>query len=404
VSENRSRVRQTTQTTQIRTLPFWEIPCVLGRKGICLQHVPILEFRMNSAGRFTTARPKGQNAQTRAGSIVVPPEAPIPVQHKATTIAVACAADASYALPLAVMLNSLGAHLPADCAVVAYVLDDGVVPADRDRIAASLDARVQICWRRAASLPSGLPIWGRMPVTTYQKLLLGQWLPDSLRRAIWLDCDLLVLSDVSSLWRTASGPYAAWAVQDQRVPFVWSKCGVAGRRELGLAPGAKYFSAGVMVVELDRWRQENIAERSVDYLKKYRKKVHYWDQEALNAILAGQWGELDSRWNWHPTVDSLGSPAARRKHAPSEPWIVHFSGDRKPWTNYGAGIYWNRYYQYLDQTAWAGHRPARHRRAELVAWYETSWLRRIFYRAEPLAWEVVRSATREYYRENRSRT
>jgi len=325
-----------------------------------------------------------------------PAEVPNSVNHGAAEIVVACAANASYALPLAVMLNSLGSHLPSDCKVVAYLLNDGISQADRDRIAHSLGARVKICWMQAASIPSGLPIWGRMPVTTYQKLFLSEWLPASLKRVIWLDCDLLVLSDISPLWRVALGHGAVWAVQDQRVPFVFSKGGVAGHRQLGLSGEAKYFSAGVMVIDLERWRRNDVAERSIAYLKKYKRRVHYWDQEALNAVLAGQWAELDPRWNWHPTLGSLGRFTAGRRPLPSDPWIVHFSGNRKPWIDYGAGFYWNRYYRYLDQTAWAGHRPPRHRRAELMAWYETSWLRRIFYPAETWAFEVLRSATREY--------
>src|SRR4051812_34989617 len=87
-------------------------------------------------------------------------------------IVVACAADARYALPLAVMLNSVGSHAAADVTIDAYVLDDGVGARDRRRVAASLPENVRLEWRQPVSSLRGLPTWGRMPLTTYQKLTL----------------------------------------------------------------------------------------------------------------------------------------------------------------------------------------------------------------------------------------
>ena len=52
----------------------------------------------------------------------------------------------------------------------------------------------------------------------------------------------------------------------------------------------------------------------------------FWDQEALNAVLAGKWGALDPRWN------RIANP---RGALPGEgqdgAWIYHFAGNVKPW-------------------------------------------------------------------------
>ena len=72
-----------------------------------------------------------------------------------------------------------------------------------------------------------------MPVTRYQKLMLGDWLPANVTRAIWLDCDLIVMNDLASLPMAGRGGEIALAAQDERVPTFGSQFGVAGHRELG---------------------------------------------------------------------------------------------------------------------------------------------------------------------------
>ena len=305
-------------------------------------------------------------------------------------IAVASAADTQYALPLAVMLNSVASHVEADVRIAAYVLDDGVAAEDKCKVAASLPANVQLKWRQPASPLTGLPTWGRMSLTTYRKLTMADWLPKELDRVIWLDCDLLVVEDISRLWRAELGTKIALAVQDQRVPLVSSRFGVTAWREIGAPADSKYFNAGVLVIDLARWREEDVCRRSLDYLGAHGERVYFWDQEALNAVLIDRWGELDARWNWHPMVDRLTGHATSQDH-----WIVHFSGNLKPWTWAGNGPCRTLYRSYQDRTAWAGQRPARRWHDGILMWYETSRLRRLFYPAEQLATMAVRAATRK---------
>lgn len=310
-------------------------------------------------------------------------------------IVVACAADARYALPLAVMLHSAGKATGGR--IHAYVLDDGMTGEDKRKVAASVPENVSIEWRRPVSPLDGLPIWGRMPVTTYQKLTLDEWLPNEVRRAVWLDCDLLVLGDIAHLWEPAE-PRVLHAVQDQRIPTVSSPFGVAAWRELGLAAGCKYFNAGVLTVDMNAWRRMNVRQRSLDYIRDHSGKVYFWDQEALNAVFAGQWGGLKGSWNWHPSLDHLvgnGAGTTRAEEDAVTPQILHFSGNLKPWTFAGGGHWHALYRTYLDRTAWAGWRPAPRWQDEILAWYETSRARRWVYPAEQVATAVVRSLTRK---------
>jgi lipopolysaccharide biosynthesis glycosyltransferase len=104
------------------------------------------------------------------------------------------------------MLRSVVANLDPGCRVEVNAVDDGIDPADKARVQASLTDRVTFrCVKPCRSALGGLPTWGRMPTTTYQKLSMGEWLPEEAEKVIWLDCDLLVLDDIATLWNTDLG-------------------------------------------------------------------------------------------------------------------------------------------------------------------------------------------------------
>jgi lipopolysaccharide biosynthesis glycosyltransferase len=306
----------------------------------------------------------------------------------ADRVVIAAAADRNYVMPLGVMLRSVADRMRPGVTLVAYVADDGLTAVDRDEVAASLPQHVDLRWiSRAQDELRELPNWGRMSLTTYHKLTLGEWLPSEVRRVLWLDVDLLVLADIFPLWESNLGDDIALAAQDAVVPYVSSRFGVAAHRELGLPAEQKYFNAGVLLIDLDRWRGAQVMNRAFDYLRRFGRRVFFWDQEALNAVLAGEWGELDQRWNWNATVDSLTNSQV-------DPFIVHFTGNLKPWLYCGSNRYQKRYEEVVDLTRWRGRRPRPSWRTYLLGKYESSRLRRRIYPLEQYYLRLVRLATR----------
>ena len=312
-------------------------------------------------------------------------------------LVIACAADQQYALPLAVMLRSVVANLDSRRALKVYIVDSGLDAGTRSRISASLPERVTLHWiapERTGFID--LPLWGRMTIATYDKLTIGRWLPKSDERVLWLDCDLLALADLGRLWETEQGPSGVLATQDMFVPTLGARFGVACHQELGIDADAEYFNAGMMLIDVARWRSDDIAYRTLTYLRRYRHRVYFWDQEALNAILVGKWTKLDPRWNWSPRFDRLASKDTSFGGAEKSAWIVHFSGSLKPWHFEARSSLHELYYRYLDSTAWAGWRPARNWRNMALSHYQSSRFRDLLSPLESLAMTVERALTLHY--------
>jgi lipopolysaccharide biosynthesis glycosyltransferase len=314
-------------------------------------------------------------------------------------VVVACAANASYAIPLAVMLRSAADHLAADRKLEVWVVDDGLGVAARQRIVESLPSRATVHWLSPDRAHfDGLPLWGRMPINTYDKLTIAECLPAHVGKAIWLDCDTLVLADLAELWDLPMDSAHVLAVTDSLVPTVSSRFGVSGFSDLGLNASSPYFNAGVMVVDAAKWRASKIAAGAVSYLKRFRETVFFWDQEALNAMLAGRWSPLEPRWNWSANLDRLSPNGVAAHDGVNRPsCIVHFSGNLKPWVVREAMESDTAYFRILDETAWHGWRPKRTLSRSLLSWYGSSRLRRAIYPAEQWGmraiWRVTHGRT-----------
>jgi len=323
-------------------------------------------------------------------------------------VVIACATDAHYVTPLAVMLRSVLTNLSKDRKAAIYIIDGGVDQQSREKVSRGLSSeQAAIEWIPVnPEAYSGAPLWGRMPVSTYYKLAIADALPPSVHKAVWLDCDLIVTTDLALLYDIDLGGYDVRAAQDSVVPLVSSPFGIAAHQSLGIPADAKYFNAGVMLVDLDRWRAERTSQRVLDYLRRFGDSVFFWDQEGLNAVLAGKWGELDPRWNCNASVPqrrrASGGRAGRGSEPGSDrPWIIHWAGYLKPWRYPGRDPEKLLYFKYLDMTPWAGWRPRRTIVSRIIERYELSGVRARVYPAEQWGIRLLRRLSRHTVAANR---
>jgi lipopolysaccharide biosynthesis glycosyltransferase len=276
--------------------------------------------------------------QVPGGEVTCLPE----ILHLAT------AADESYLLPLKVTLASLKEKLRPSVRPVVYLLNRGLTQAQIDSVSGVAETHSIVPGDDAiASLPSH----EAFPAEAAFPLLLADVLPKSVDRVLFLDPDMLVLDDVGKIWEVDLGENVFAAVADQAIPTVSSPRGLRDWRARGIPGDAPYFNAGVLLLDLARWRSLDVAARARQYLVASDERVDFFHQAALNAILWDRWLQLDQRWN---LVASLaGRPYGRHNSAAVEsPGIVHFAGKFKPWRLRIGGPFARAYYDELSRHEW----------------------------------------------------
>jgi lipopolysaccharide biosynthesis glycosyltransferase len=261
------------------------------------------------------------------------------------TIVVAAAVDDFYVTPLLVTLRSACRNLAPGWALEVFILGYQITDESRRRMDTSLEGLpVRVRWR-TLDLDAVRPYWPGIhsegDVTAYYRLFLGEALPATVKRVLFLDADLLVEGDLAGLWKLPFDDHVAQAVPDAyaRRLHLARLSRVAFSEGIHFSTDTPYFNAGVILIDLQRWRDENVGRRAVSFLWKYGQQLSGRDQDALNCALLGRWKRLPPRWNLHElpghpdTWEGGGASVEEIQEALRKPAIIHFIG-WKPWSRF----------------------------------------------------------------------
>lgn len=217
-----------------------------------------------------------------------------------------------------------------------------------------------------------LPVGHHISKATYYRLIITEILPASIEKILYLDVDLLIRADISELWNTPISAHYAAAVQDVGIE---SK-GVLLRQILAMPPEEPYFNAGVLLMNVTKWRAESVSSKVLHFINDNTDRILYADQDGLNAILWGKWVAVHPKWNVYRVAfrkyykwQEKRKLSADLLQAVRNPSIVHFTGPLKPWHDSCLMPYVNEYYFYLAMTPWKDYRAPRATAHELYRKY-----------------------------------
>lgn len=273
-------------------------------------------------------------------------------QPEDTPVVLVAGVDASYAMPLAVMLHSVLINLAPGTRIEVYVIDGGLSDVSRarvKRVVAATSGAVLLHWVEPdLSHIKRLPVGDHFSAANYFRLLIPNVVPARHKRAIYLDSDLVVDADLTRLWTAEMGDDVLLGVPDFSQKTLAT--GLGAVQGEGLDPEAPYFNSGVLVWDLNRWRTERLTEKVFAFLKAYVDHNRFCDQDGLNAVLAGRWGELNPRWNVQSKV-GYGRIEWYRSIS-REAYIYHFTGGYKPWNTILIHPGAKRFLYYLKSSNW----------------------------------------------------
>lgn len=236
------------------------------------------------------------------------------------------ACDERYLPLLGTALASLKAHRDEKRAYDAYVLHTDIHPSRAREMRHRFEEKgfsltFRQVSREVARFVDRLHTRDYYSHATYYRLLIPELYP-KMKKALYLDSDILLRGDVARLFDTDLEENLVGAVPDGFVNHLPVLRRYVENR-VGIPVGVPYFNAGVLVMNLAEMRRIGFEETFVRLLSAVTFRVAQ-DQDYLNVICGGRVKFLPSVWNYMPF-----------KPAEEEPMLVHFNLDSKPWQKDG---------------------------------------------------------------------
>lgn len=155
-------------------------------------------------------------------------------------------------------------------------------------------------------------------VVTYYRIFIASLFPEY-DKVIYLDSDLVVLDDISKLYRIdLEGNIIGGTLEE----FVYNTPEFRryAKEGVGVDP-ANYINAGMIVIDLERFREEKIEEKFVELITRYNFDTIDPDQAYLNFLCRDRILMLPLGWNKEPIEYGMDE----------EVHIMHYALYKKPW-------------------------------------------------------------------------
>ncbi len=207
-------------------------------------------------------------------------------------IHVVLASDNNYFEGLLTAAVSISVNCSRRNLLKIHVLDGGIT----DENWSSLEAMVRNCGSQISRIVvrqedhfSGLGTYHGSGRMTYARLLIPDLLPD-ISQVIYSDVDVLWLSDVAKLWDGIDQDTCLGYVQPLGASFSrLSEASLDWYKENGCVNHeANHFCAGVIVMNIKKFRDEELHHQMLELLSRYCGNVPSCDEGAINAFMCGR--------------------------------------------------------------------------------------------------------------------
>ena len=266
------------------------------------------------------------------------------------------ASDNNYAQHTAVAMASVLVNTKVPQRIQFYLIDDEIQPGNKEKITKTvqnLGGNIEFIKIKNSRLEDCY-VSGELSRASYFRLDIANILDENIEKIIYLDCDLLVYDDIEKMWQLDMGGKPVAATCDLGI-MASARVRKQKNKFIGLPFDAPYFNAGVLIMDLKKWRDGNYAEAIIALATQNKYPNH--DQDALNKFFMNNWQEIPLRWDVIPPVFNLflkivTKPDLRKKaiEAKLNPAIFHYAGGYKPWEYEIHDGFNDKYYEYLKLT------------------------------------------------------
>ena len=266
--------------------------------------------------------------------------------------------DNNYVMPTGVLMHSIGINNSDN--VHYYILINESLTEDNKKslkeIAYKYGNEIDfyvVDEKLTESLPFGRDEMPKhVSIATYYRLFITQILPEDVHKIIYLDSDMIVRYSLNHLWNIDVSNCAIGVVHDED-----EKNHIKTQR-LSYPMEKGYFNAGMLLVNLDYWREHDCLLRFVHYIRDSYDEIIMHDQDVLNAVLHDEKKWLPVTYNFQVGflleekrcyIDEIYDEVGIAMQNPS---IIHYCMNGKPWQLYFYVPYVKVWRYYKGKSEW----------------------------------------------------
>ena len=197
-------------------------------------------------------------------------------------------------------------------------------------------------------------------ISSYARLFISSMLPNNVDKVLYFDCDTVIVNKVDELWNTD--------IKDYYVAGVADTVSSSTKSSVGIDRDGKYINAGMLLINLKKWREDNIQDKFIEFININNGSVTHHDQGVINGVLQNNLKILKPNFNLmtvyytmkrediisYYSIDSEFYSEDVIQEALLDPVYIHFTPGftTRPWIKGCKHPKKELYLSYLEKTPW----------------------------------------------------
>lgn len=207
--------------------------------------------------------------------------------------------DNTYAVYMGISICSLLENNQTVSDITIFIIDDGIDKVNKTKI-----QKMVRQYQRQVVFVSGNLILNDKEIAdvfayagmrknnhSYLKMFFDLLIPQVTGKIIYIDCDTAVTGDISEL--------VHFDMRDRTIGMVMDSLVINSKESIGLNKAECYYNSGVILIDIDKWRERQCSKRIWSHTKNIRTYGTV-DQDVLNIVLKKEIVTLPIRYNLQP--------------------------------------------------------------------------------------------------------
>ena len=266
------------------------------------------------------------------------------------SVAICASVDEFYLPYLFVMIDSLLKNANRDYKYEIYILHTSInVESQNKFLSYFKDLNVCVKFINVATLIgeqkfNNISFYtsNHIKEATYYRFFIPNLFKD-FEKILYLDADMLVLSDISTLFFTDLGDNYLAAAKDYGIEYNLKSGNEHFKnyqlKTLEMKNPHNYFQAGCILYDIKKCLEIGFTDICLNALAKIKKPLLH-DQDVLNSAFEGKVLNLELNWNYTWNIPIVfpnyskylsTSDIAKINEAKNNPYIIHYCDHIKPW-------------------------------------------------------------------------